>query len=400
MLLGFFQIFDFLFEFFRLFSVGNQDGLIFGDVIMIGRIPHGFSVKEFRLVESFEGKFSCFECIIQFLLLKLFFCIIQFHSCSGMGDDSEILRGFSPDFQIPGTGSKCVFIELGGLIHRPFVLRFDSLIEVFNRGMSLFFPIGILIRSGERGERDREKNHGCPDFFHFGTLGNQHSDDKKNDREHKWIDEAVDRLRGLDAVVFLRNQGTDPFFECAETRIPRGGADIDPACFSCESPERSLVQWTVYDISVFILKCFESAFPIGDLNDGWLRGIADPRDEKRDFPCNDLIHSFSGIALEFIAVCDQHDGAMHCFSGFERPERCFESRLDIRSADRNGIRGKFIDRLDEACFIAGERTFQECSSGESDQTETVARIEFDEFFDEPFRMCKSARLNIFGEHAF
>ena len=83
----------------------------------------------------------------------------------------------------------------------------------------------------------------------------------------------------------------------------------------------------------------------------------------------------------------------------ERLERRRESLLDIGSPERNGIGREFIERKFKAGAVGGQRTLQKALPRKSDEPEPVARIEFDKFLHEPFRVRETRRLNVLCEHA-
>ena len=91
---------------------------------------------------------------------------------------------------------------------------------------------------------------------------------------------------------------------------------------------------------------------------------------------------------------------MLCFRRLECLQCGFKRRLNIGSADRNRFGGKFIDRLNEAGFVGRQRAFEKSASGESDESETIARIQLHELLDKPFCMSQTRWLNILRQHGF
>ena len=91
---------------------------------------------------------------------------------------------------------------------------------------------------------------------------------------------------------------------------------------------------------------------------------------------------------------------MIAFCTFECFDRSFQCQLYIGSAggDRIGIKG--IGQLKKTGFVDGQRTLQECISGECDQAEPVGGIVFDNLLNEPLCLFHSGRFDVIGKHTF
>ena len=349
-----------------------------------------------------------------------------------MRNHAEILRDLAANFDIIDSIGESIFILFHRLGKFSLFLRIDAAIEQFDRiighRLGVLFsarrlclsPCGLrnrklcgkrTIRLGRSVGRSalrtnrQSGNHAEKNCCRGGAVADRTLRESKPDQhqqkgDSKRIAETIDWFCCFNALIILRSKSANPFFERVQARISGGRTDIDSAGPFCQRTERGLVQRTVHNIPLIIFQRFESAVSIGDLNDGRLGGIADSGDEERDLPGDDFIDGFSAVALQFVAIGNEHHRAMLRFRRFECLQSRFQGRLNVGASDRNGAGGKLIDRLKETGFIGSQRTFQKGASGEGNQSETIAWIAFHQLPDQPFRMGKTGGLNIFCQHGF
>ena len=453
----FFQFFDFSFQFFCSRTVLKEDLLIADDIV--GRrdgISHAFAVEILGICKDAESGVKFFLRIVELLLEKSLAGLFHQVPCPGMRDDADILIR-------PGTGLRILrsrtdrlfIIRKSAFPVFGFRLKFHSAVEEsdgIGRFFRLFKNFGIFrlrliaehlrptsggrcrsrfspfpcdgsrIRVLRRGYgRKRQRQRGGkenPETHRPGTACGRFSsalliqgvriafpfrkaepDADQEKRRCKRIDRPFDRAGLFSVPVFLRIQGLDSGFQLRDPGIGRSAAHVNSPRSFCQFGKLSFIQRAVHNISGSVLECSDAAFPIRDLNDGRLGGIPHTRDEKRYLPTNHIFHNKGTAPVQFIPVGNQQHRLVTALRGLECRQSRFQGFLDIGSSDGNGVRVQLVDELEKTGFVRGERTFQKRRPGKGDQTETIPRIQADQFPNQPFRMIQTRRLDILAQHA-
>ena len=372
------------------------------------RIP----VHPLRRIQRFQGGFHLFLSFVKILSLNSFYRFAKLRPRFRVGYHAQILSCFAADLRLIDTIAQRLFISADGLLQLTFFMRFYAPVErircrhAFRCGGSRPFRLLRsrqslrLLRIQRHAGNSKQKQSNRSGSPADRPFGKDKPDQQKHKRHCKRIAETVDRLGRFDGFIFLRSKSADPLFQSRDPRIARRRTDIDTARASRKFAKLLFVQRTVHDRSGRISKRLHSASAVRDLDNGGLGGIPDPRNKQRDPARNDLIDRLSAVAFELIAIGHQHDGAVLSLRRLERLKRGGQSLLNIGSSDRNGVGIQLIKHLNETGFVRCQRTFEKTFPRERDQPEPVARIQFHQFFHQPFCMSQPRRLNIFCKHAF
>ena len=267
LLLHFLQLFDLLFQGLGFPAISQKNGLVFRNAGMVFGFTHGFPVHLLRLVHHFQRSIDLFPSLVKILLLKCLKRSAEFGAGSGMRNHAEILRDLAADFRVVDTVGESAFILFDRLGQLSLRLGIDSAIKEFDRiigpGFRRGLPGGLILlringcrclngrrirtihrilpvfRNSLRMSRQsgEEENHrGCRRCAVADSpLGKSKPDQHQQECDSKRISETVNRFCGFNALIILRSESANTFFQSVQARIPGSRADID----SCpEHPSR------------------------------------------------------------------------------------------------------------------------------------------------------------------
>ena len=373
LLLLFLEFLDLLFELFDLFSVPCEAGEVgpeFRDRVGPRRGPR---VELPRTPGQARGLFEGLQRLVELLFPDLTLRGGDLLLALLMDPGPQIVVGtggkFPPrvppgeEFPVePGISRIPGKLELAGQIVHAGRIGGDHQLG-FGGGLH---RVGVLFPRPREQKGPEEQKKGSRRHL---LLGNEHEKHEEEQSGREGPGKLLHRDPALD--VFPRGavepgDGVRQFFH---PRVGDGGAAVDPARFRGKGGELFFVEARRHHLAGSVPDESRPLLPPGD--DRAVDGIAQSDDEERNVSFLQFPDERGTVALQFLAVGEEHDGPVAAFGGGEGLFRHLKRLFQIGAAHGDGIGGKFIHVFVEGHRVRGERAAQKGAPGEGDQPETV-----------------------------